>query len=185
MSFASLCAFNYAYPVSFLSKCHAKSRKEVLVVRTSYRKEVLALFLCSREEVLAVSRTQAQDPQSAEAKRSSCACIIFGLYCIHERGGTDVHCRYPARSFIFNSDIETKQMLIKSINTCTCKTAHDNPYCKQPLIQKRYLQCTRDKREIYRETVLVSCETILVSRDTSLVSRDTSLVSCETVVTYI
>ena len=60
MSFASLCAFSYAYPVSFLSKCHAKNRKEVLAVRTSYRKEVLALLSCSRKEVLAVSRTQAQ-----------------------------------------------------------------------------------------------------------------------------
>ena len=125
------------------------------------------------------------DPQSADAKRSSCACIIFGLYCIHERGGADVHHRYPARSFIFNSDAEAKQMPVKSINTCTCKTAHNNPYCKQPLLQKRYLQCTRDKREISRETVLVSCETILLSHDTSLVSRDTSLVSRETVVTYI
>ena len=90
MSFASLCVFTYAYPVSFLSKCHAKNRKEVLAVRTSYRKEVLALLSCSRKEVLAVSRTQAQEtrnqPQEelllADAKRSSCACIIFGLYCM-------------------------------------------------------------------------------------------------------
>ena len=90
MSFASLRVFTYAYPVSFLSKCHAKNRKEVLAVRTSYRKEVLALLSCSRKEVLAVSRTQAQatrnQPQEelllADAKRSSCACIIFGLYCI-------------------------------------------------------------------------------------------------------
>ena len=88
MSFASLRVFTYAYPVSFLSKCHAKSRKEVLAVRTSYRKEVLALLSCSRKEVLPVSRTQAQatsnQPQEelllADAKRSSCACIIFGLY---------------------------------------------------------------------------------------------------------
>ena len=152
MSFASLCAFNYAYLVSFLSKCHAKNRQEVLAVRTSYSEEVLALLSCSRKEVLAVSRTQAQatlnQPQEelllANAKKVSC--IIFGLYCIHERGGADGHCRYPARSFIFNSDAQTKQMRVKSINTCTCKTAHDNPYCKQPLIQKRYLQCTRDKR---------------------------------------
>ena len=55
---------------------------------------------------------------------------------------------------------------------------HDNPSSEQPSIQKRYLQCTREKREISRETVLVSCETSLVSRDTSLVSR-------EKVVTYI
>ena len=90
MSFASLCVtFTYAYPVSFLSKCHEKNCKEVLAVRTSYRKEVLALLSCSRKEVLAVSRTQAQatrnQPQEelllADAKRSSCACIIFGLYC--------------------------------------------------------------------------------------------------------
>ena len=101
MSFASLCVtFTYAYPVSFLSKCHAKNCKEVLAVRTSYRKEVLALLSCSckevlallscsRKEVLAVSRTQAQatrnQPQEelllADAKRRSCACIIFGLYC--------------------------------------------------------------------------------------------------------
>ena len=46
------------------------------MVRTSYNKEDLA-----------VSRTQAQathnQPQEllAGAKRSSCACIIFGLYC--------------------------------------------------------------------------------------------------------
>ena len=52
MSFASLRVFTYAYPVSFLSKCHAKNRKEVLAVRTSYRKEVLALLSCSRKEVL-------------------------------------------------------------------------------------------------------------------------------------
>ena len=78
--------FTYTYPVSFLSKCH---RKEVLAVRISYRKEVLALLSCNRKEVLAVSRTQAQvtrnQPQEelllADAKRSSCACIIFGLYC--------------------------------------------------------------------------------------------------------
>ena len=89
MSFASLHVFTYAYPVSFLSKCHAKNRKEVLAVRTSYRKEVLALLSCSRKEVLAVSKTQAQatrnQPQEellADAKRSSCACIIFGLYCV-------------------------------------------------------------------------------------------------------
>ena len=89
MSFASLCVFTYAYLVSFLSKCHAKNRKEVLVVRTSYRKEVLALLTCSRKEVLAVFRTQAQatrnQPQEelllVDVKRSSCVCIIFGLYC--------------------------------------------------------------------------------------------------------
>ena len=44
MSFASLCVLAYAYPVSFLSKSHAKNCKEVLAVRTSYRKEVLALL---------------------------------------------------------------------------------------------------------------------------------------------
>ena len=78
MSFASLRVFTYAYPVSFLSKCHAKNRKEVL-----------ALLSCSRKEVLAVSRTQAQATRNqtqeelllADAKRSSCVCIIFGLYC--------------------------------------------------------------------------------------------------------
>ena len=56
-----------------------KNCKEVLAVQTSYLKEVLA-----------VSRTQAQatrnQPQEelllADTKRSSCACIIFGLYCI-------------------------------------------------------------------------------------------------------
>ena len=88
MSFASLRVFTYAYPVSFLSKCHAKNRKEVLAVRTSYHKEVPGLLSCSHKEVLAVSRTQAQatrnQPQEelllADAKRSSCACIIFGLY---------------------------------------------------------------------------------------------------------
>ena len=70
----------------------AKNRKEVLAVQTSYRKEVLALLLCSRKEVLAVSRTQAQAPLNqpqeelllADAIRSSCACIIFGLYCTKE-----------------------------------------------------------------------------------------------------
>ena len=78
MSFASLRVFTYAYPVSFLSKCHAKNRKEVLAVRTSYRKEVLALLSCSRKEVLAVSRTQAQATRNqwqeellADANRSS------------------------------------------------------------------------------------------------------------------
>ena len=67
-----------------------KNCKEVLAVRTSYLKEVLALLTCKRKEVLAVSRTQAQatrnQPQEelllADTKRSSCACIIFGLYCI-------------------------------------------------------------------------------------------------------
>ena len=89
MSFASLRVFTYVYPVSFLSKCHAKNRKEVLAVRTSYRKEVLALLSCSRKDVLALSRTQAQATRNqlqeelllVDAKRSSCACIIFGLYC--------------------------------------------------------------------------------------------------------
>ena len=73
MSFASLCAFTSAYPVSFFSKCHAKNRKEVLAVRTSYRKEVLALSSSSRKEVLAVSRTQAQathnHPQEERKKK--------------------------------------------------------------------------------------------------------------------
>ena len=96
MSFASLCVFTYTHPVSFLSKCHrkepqrtAKNRKEVLAAHTSYRKEVLALLSCNRKEVLAVSRTQAQATRNqvqeelllADAKRSSCACITFGLYC--------------------------------------------------------------------------------------------------------
>ena len=92
MSFASLCVFTYAYPVSFLSKCHAKNHKEVLAVRTSYRKEVLVLLSCSHKEVLAVSRTQAQATCNqlqeelllADAKRSTCACIIFKLYCMHD-----------------------------------------------------------------------------------------------------
>ena len=91
MSFASLCIFTYTHPVLFLSKCY---RKEVLAVRTSYRKEVLALLSYNRKEVLAVSRTQAQvtrnQPQEelllADAKRSSCACIIFGLYCSYPLG---------------------------------------------------------------------------------------------------
>ena len=104
MSFASLCVFTYAYPVSFLSKNH----KEVLAVRKSYRKEVLALLSCNRKEVLAVSRTQAQvicnQPQElllADAKRSSCACIIFGLYCrlCHQSNQyliiVDAHSRWP------------------------------------------------------------------------------------------
>ena len=64
--------------------------KEVLAVRTSYRKEVLALLSCNCKEVLAVSRTQSQatrnqpleEPLLADAKRSSCVCIIFGLHCI-------------------------------------------------------------------------------------------------------
>ena len=33
-------------------------------------------------------------------------------------------CRYPARSFILNSDAQAKQMPIKSINTCKTKIAH-------------------------------------------------------------
>ena len=70
MSFSSLCVFTYAYPVSFLSKCHAKNRKEVLAVRTSYRKEVLALLTCSRKEVLAVSRTQAQARPAISRKKN-------------------------------------------------------------------------------------------------------------------
>ena len=83
MSFASLCGFTYAYPVLFLSKCYRKEQQRlVLAVWKSYRKEVLALLLCNRKEVLAVSRTQAQEELLlADAKRSSCACIIFGLYC--------------------------------------------------------------------------------------------------------
>ena len=67
----------------------SKNRKEALAVRTSYRKEVLSFLSYNHKEVLAVSRTQAQatrkQPQEelllADAKRSSCACIIFGLYC--------------------------------------------------------------------------------------------------------
>ena len=67
----------------------AKNRKDVLAVQTSYRRGVLTLLSCSRKEVLAVSRTQAQvtrnqqqeEPLLPDAKRSSCACIIFGLYC--------------------------------------------------------------------------------------------------------
>ena len=51
---------------------------------------VLAPLSCNRKEVLAVSRTQAQATRNqqqeelllADAKKSSCACIIFGLYCI-------------------------------------------------------------------------------------------------------
>ena len=49
----------------------------------------VALLSCSHKEVLAVSRTQAQatrnQPQEelllADAKRSSCTCVLFGLYC--------------------------------------------------------------------------------------------------------
>ena len=155
MSFASPCAFNYAYPVSFLSV----SRKEP-------QRSSCAFIMQPQRRSCGFQDSSSSDPQSVNAKRSSCACISFWLYCIHERGAANVHCRYPAQSFIFNSDAETKQMLVKSINTCTCKTAHHNPYCKQLLIQKRYLQCTRDKREISRETVLVSCDTSLVSRET-------------------
>ena len=52
-------------------------------------KKFLLLNYSKRKEVLAVRRTQAQSirnlPQEvarlADAKRSSCACIIFGLYC--------------------------------------------------------------------------------------------------------
>ena len=93
MSFASTYfAFSLTRTLSRSFQCHAKNRKEVLAVRTSYRKEVLALLTFSRKEVLAVSRTQAQatrnQPQEelllADAKRSSRACIIFGLYCNSE-----------------------------------------------------------------------------------------------------
>ena len=48
-----------------------------------------ALLPRNRKEVLAVSMTQAQATRKqaqeelllADAKRTSCACIIFGLYC--------------------------------------------------------------------------------------------------------
>ena len=92
-------AFSLARTVSFLSKYNCK---EVLAVRTSYRKEVLALLSCNRKEVLAVSRTQAQvtrnQPQEelllADAKRSSCVCIIFGLYCSSNNlNGFSIHVR--------------------------------------------------------------------------------------------
>ena len=116
MSFTSLHVFTYAYPVLFLSKCHAKNRKEVLAVRTSYRKEVLALLSCSRKEVLAVSRTQAQatrnQPQEelllADAKRSSCACIIFGLCCMLQ----EVHCTQDT------TDIWTCEWGYKALFSC-------------------------------------------------------------------
>ena len=86
MSFASLCVLLTRTLSCSFQIIPEKIRKEV---RTSYRKEVLAPLSCSRKEVLAVSRTQAQatrnQPQEelllADAKRSSCACIIFGLYC--------------------------------------------------------------------------------------------------------
>ena len=58
------------------------------MVQTSYCKEVLALLSWSCKEDLAVSRTQAQATHNqsqeellADAKRSSCGCINFGLYC--------------------------------------------------------------------------------------------------------
>ena len=57
-------------------------------VTAKNRKEVLALLSCNRKEVLAVSRTQAQATRNQSQKellladaKSSCACIIFGLYC--------------------------------------------------------------------------------------------------------
>ena len=81
----------------------AKNRKEVLAARTYYRKEVLALLSCNHKEVLVVSRTQAQatrnQPQEElflpDTKRSSCVCIIFGLYF--------KFCNYFIHSFFFHS----------------------------------------------------------------------------------
>ena len=78
MSLTSPLSFHFAYHVSVLQSVTAKDRKEVLVVRTSYRKEDLAV---SRTQAKKATRNQPQEEVLAGAKRSSCECIIFGLYC--------------------------------------------------------------------------------------------------------
>ena len=66
----SLCVFTYAYPVSFLSKCHAKNRKEVLAVRTSYRSSCTFNTQPQRSSC-GFQDSSSSDPQSA-ARRTSC-----------------------------------------------------------------------------------------------------------------
>ena len=62
MSFASLCAFTYAYPVSFLSKCHAKNCKEVLC----------AFIVQPQRSSCGFQDSSSSDPQSAARRTSSC-----------------------------------------------------------------------------------------------------------------
>ena len=85
MSFASLCVFTYTYPVSFLSKCH---RKELQ--RSSCGSNILpqrsccAFIMQPQRRSCSFQNSSSSDPQEellADAKRSSCVCIIFGLYC--------------------------------------------------------------------------------------------------------
>ena len=69
------------------------NRKEVLALFFMQPQRSSCAFSCNRKEVLAVSRTQAQatrnQPQEelllADAKRSSCLCIIFELYCKYSK----------------------------------------------------------------------------------------------------
>jgi len=73
------------FTISALYEVSAKKHKEVLAVCTSYRNKVLAVLTSNRKEVLAACSIQAQVAARshllADAKRSSCVCIIFGLYC--------------------------------------------------------------------------------------------------------
>jgi len=72
------------FTISALYEVSAKKHKEVLVVCTSYRNKVLAVLTSNHKEVLAACSIQAQVATRsrllADAKRSSCVCIIFGLY---------------------------------------------------------------------------------------------------------
>ena len=76
MSFVSLRVFTYAYPVSFLSKCHAKNRKEpqrsscgsnILLQRSS-----CVFIMQPQRSSCGFQDSSSSDPQLAARRTSSC-----------------------------------------------------------------------------------------------------------------
>ena len=75
VSFASLSAFTYAYPVSFLSKCYRKEPQRrscssnILPQRSSY-----AFVVQPQRSSCGFQDSSSSDPQSAARRTSSCGC---------------------------------------------------------------------------------------------------------------
>ena len=83
MSFASLRVFTYAYPVLFLSKWHAKNRKEVLAVQTSYRKKFLRFYHAAAKKFLRFPGLKVKRPAISrknfflQTQKEVLACALF------------------------------------------------------------------------------------------------------------
>ena len=68
MSFASLCVFTYAYPVSFLSKCHTKNRKEVLGFEHPTAKKFLRFYHAAAKKFLRFPGLKLKQPAISRKK---------------------------------------------------------------------------------------------------------------------